>query len=210
MQDTGRARERRETLQLLLAALDGAKEYVPGSVNRRTLAALAAIPWITPELIAEPQMEPHARRIGLTAHVLERERRGALIDDVDHEKELLGDLAAMVSHTDPTPEDVVALLLFDRRPWLGKMLVEAEEKRASRIGKEAAAKRHEPNRAIHDRMWEMWAKGAHLTKKSCATAAEKLGYGKWQTLRNYLKGAPRPFPWPARTQATEARKKRRR
>ena len=163
MQDIERGETRQRKLELLLDVLAEAKELKPGAVNRHVLVALVRIhPWLTPEMVAQPRIEPLAQRIGLTAHVIKTTRQtmgnhrgneqaafskafngapsGSPEDNIIRAMAILKQLATLLEYTKPDPLNVASLLLGYSQPNLQSVLIEAEELRASRLGQTSATR----------------------------------------------------------------------
>jgi hypothetical protein len=205
MQYAERGKARQRILELLLGALVEAKNLKPGAVNRRVLSALAQISWLTPDMLSAPPIAPLAQSLGLTQHVLERERQTAASESIEREKKALKDIAVLVEHAKSTPWDVVSLLLFDQRPDLSRVLVEAAEVRASHIARKGAAVRHAEDNKKREAIRAIWATGNFATRALCAEQeGAALGMSP-DTARKALRGAPDPFPWPAKTNKSRPR-----
>jgi hypothetical protein len=198
MRDADREETQRRILWRLLRALADAKEFKPGAVNRRILSALARIPWMTPQMVTQPDVASLALAVGLTSYVVERERRGNVQGDITPEMEKLEQLATLAEYATPSTDDVVSLLLFNRQPPLRRVMVEALAQRSSHIGRRGAAARHAPAIQKREQLRAIWATGKFPTRRDCAEQQHGLLDIAYDTAIDALKGTPNPNPWPGK------------
>ncbi len=204
----------RQILAHFLERIAEYRELSPGFLSRLDIAELAkAVVMMPDEMIEDSDIADLCSKAGLTPNVLAAARHTLEMVRKANAVASLEEVSVAAYYKSRTPQEKKLNEYWEqsRLEVLAELPLQmhkaATEEVKARARKGAAA-RHAGDHEKRDQMQRMWAEGNHMTRESCAAEAAKRGFGKFQTLRNQLKGTPSPDPWPARKCANKARTKR--
>jgi hypothetical protein len=181
------------------------KRQRPGLVTRGWRQAIAKVPMLTPDFVADAEVSGLLKALGVSAQMIEAAQAQVKSSKAANENQSAEEQMRASFEHEHTPEEKELMLLFGEQL---RMWQHAEQLRLARTEqpRRAALAKADRFKGKADRLRAIWQLGKYPTKERCADKEHKQLGLSFHSAVKALNNAPRPNPWPARARLGANRK----